>query len=218
MNDEFIKIKYNLHDKKNIKYKPKEDKEKNKYKIFTSQIFPQSSILFTFSSIIKNDKYSKCKCENIIKGCTFEHLINQKISLDNLNNSNFSYILNEIFSDKNKKIDCDKCDQKVKLKIKIKFIKLGDVLIFTIDNRNIIIQPIEYIDLRNYIDDSLIEQKTKYELFSINFRIDIQDSFRHQICKIKRFGKWYEIRDKSNINAKSNYKQYIWGLFYKIIK
>ena len=218
MNDEFIKIKYNLHDEKNIKYKPIEDKEKNKYKIFTSQIFPQSSILFTFSSIIKNDKYAKCKCGNIIKGYTFEHLINQKISLDNLNNSNFSYILNEIFSDKNKKIDCDKCDQKVKLKIKTKFIKLGDILIFTIDNRNKIIQPIEYIDLRNYIDDSLIEQKTKYELFAINFRIDIQDGFRHQICKIKRFGKWYEIGDKSNINAKSNYKQYICGLFYKIIR
>ena len=218
MNDEFVKIKYNLHNETNIKYKPIDNKEIDKYKIFAKQIFPQSSILFTFSSIIKKYKYAKCKCGNIIKGYSYENLIDQKISINNFNNSSFSYILDETFSDKNKKIDCDKCDNKIKLKISTKFIKLGDILIFTLDNKNINIQPTEYIDLKNYIDNSLINEKIKYELFAISFRIDINDGHEHQICKIKRYGKWYEIGDKDNINKNNNYKQYICGLFYKIIK
>lgn len=61
MNEEFIKMKYNLFDEKNLKYNPTNKKEIKEYNAFTDKIFPQSSILFTFSSIIKNSNITNCK-------------------------------------------------------------------------------------------------------------------------------------------------------------
>ena len=168
MNNEFLKIKYNLLDENNLKYKPGNNKEIKEYHAFVDKIFPQSSILFTFSSIVKNSNYAKCRCGKIFEGLYFEHSIYQKISLDNYISSNFSYILNESFSDKSKKVFCDKCSKKIQLKTTKKFIKLGEVLIFTFENKNINIHPDEVIDLKNYIDDSLKNTNTAYELFAMN--------------------------------------------------
>lgn len=79
--------------------------------------------------------------------------------------------------------------KKIKLKIEKKFIKLGEILIFTLENKNVKFQPKEIIDLKNYEDDSLKDEKTTYELFAINIRLDIKDNCKHQIYKIKKYGK-----------------------------
>ena len=218
INDEFLKIKYNLYDENNLKYKPIRSNEIKEYYDLINKIFPQSSILFTFSSIIKNSKYAKCKCGQIFEGFSFEQSIVQKISLDNINSSNFSYILNESFSDKNKKIFCDKCCKKIKSKITKKFIKLGEVLIFTFENKNIKIQPDEIIDLNNYIESSLKNVKTAYELFAMDITVYIKDNIHQHICKIKRYGKWYEIGNLDILNGNQNYNQNIYGLYYKLSK
>jgi len=217
MNTEFVKIKYNLLDEKDLEYRSIKSEEIKEYKAFIDKIFPQSSILFSFSSIIKNYNYAKCQCGNIIEGYSFENKINQKISVDNFSNTNFSFILNESFLDKNKRIFCDKCNKKIKLKITRKYIKLGKVLIFTLenDNKNVNIHPSEIIDLKNYVDTSLNNEKTIYELFAINIRLDIKENAKNHICKIKKYGKWYEIGNMDRI--KDNNKQYICGLFYKIV-
>ena len=70
--------------------------------------------------------------------------------------------------------------------------------------------------MKDYVDDSLKDEKTLYELFAINIRLDIKDNCMHQICKIKRYGKWYEIGNMDIV--KGNNKQFICGLFYKQVK
>ena len=73
------------------------------YNVFTDKIFPQSSILLTFSSIIKNYNIANCKRGIVFEEYYFEHIINKEISLGNFNNSNFLFILIESFSVKIKK-------------------------------------------------------------------------------------------------------------------
>ena len=219
MNDELIKIKYNLYDKNNLKYKPTNDKETVEYNKFINKIFPQSLVLYTFSGIIETYKYGECKCGQFISEYSFEDFLDQKISLDNSISSDFSKILKEYFSIKNTKINCNKCFKKIKLKIKKNYIKLGDVLIFTLENykRNLNINSIEIIDLKKYVDDSLKNEKTRYELFALNIKLGTKGYYNSQICKFKKNGNWYEIDDMNIGKRKNNENEIISGLFYKRI-
>ena len=70
--------------------------------------------------------------------------------------------------------------------------------------------------MKNYVDDSLKDEKTTYELFAINIRLDTKDNCKHQIYKIKRYGKWNEF-DSIDI-IKGNNKQFIYRLFNKQVK
>ena len=220
VDNEFVKIKYNLYDKNNLKYSPQNDKEIIEYNSFISNIFPQSLALFTFSGIIETYNYGKCKCGQSINEYSFEDFIIQKISLDSIINSDFSKILKEYFSIKNNKIKCNKCTKKIKLKVKKKYIKLGNILIFTLENnnKNINIKPIEIIDLKNYVDDSLKEEMSRYELFAISIKLGVEGNYNNELCRIKRNGNWYEINDMNMDKRNNNINEKIYGLFYKKIK
>lgn len=67
-----------------------------------------------------------------------------------------------------------------------------------------------YIDVRP-------EVSTKYELFAINLRKELNNKDGHEICIVKRNGIWYEINDTKV--RKIYYDDYklknIDGLFYK---
>lgn len=79
---------------------------------------------------------------------------------------------------------------------KKKFIKLGDILIFNIENHNNKkFIPDESIDLTNYVDNSLKNEKNVFELFTKSIKLGNKGDFSHQICQIKRNGQWYEIDD-----------------------
>lgn len=60
------------------------------------------------------------------------------------------------------------------IEIKNTIIKLPDILIFTIlrnkDNEKIEIKPDVTIEMKKYIDPSLKEYSTYYELFAVNIR------------------------------------------------
>jgi ubiquitin C-terminal hydrolase len=73
--------------------------------------------------------------------------------------------------------------------------------------------PDEYIDMRNYVDTFFIE--TKYELIAINIRIGKQKNFGHEICQVKRQGKWFELNDEKVDKKIKSYNNYSYGLFYK---
>lgn len=122
-----------------------------------------------FIDLLQRDEYDNIsKMVTLFKKAMLT-LLNKKIynplKFIIFNNSYFSYILKESFSIKNKKINCDQCKKKIKLKIEKKFIKLGDILIFNLENKNKNVQPTEIIDLKNYVDNSLKDEKTRYELF-----------------------------------------------------
>ena len=79
----------------------------------------------------------KCTCYKYnkkINGIKFEYNIGIKISLDISSYCNFQNILEESLSNKIIEIKCLKFNNKNNFKEITKFKKLGEVLIFTIDN------------------------------------------------------------------------------------
>ena len=49
------------------------------------------------------------------------------------------------------------------------------------------------IDYKKYVENSLKDQKMKYELFIINIRFCENEKFEHEIYQVKRYGNWFEI-------------------------
>ena len=219
INKEFVKINYNLCEEKSIKYYPKKEEEIIEYKKFIQTIFPQSIVLYNFFSIDKTHFYGKCKCNHEISVYSFEQFITKKISLENIkNDSPLSKILKNMFSVNEIKKKCCKCGKKkMNFFMEKKFIKLGNIIIFIIDNnpKNIKVKPDYILDLKNYIDSSMKEEETTYELFAISIKYGLKGNYQYQKCKIKRQGEWYEIDDNLD---KKNYQENICGLYYKRIK
>ena len=78
--------------------------------------------------------------------------------------------------------------------------------------------------MREYIDSSICRyDNTKYELFAINIKLGKDSNYGHQICQIKKDGKFYEINDVNvkEINdftfSNSHYIEDSYGLFYQKI-
>ena len=219
INIELVKIKYNLCEEKAVKYYPKKEDEIIEYNKFIQKIFPQSVVLFNFSSINKTYIYGKCKCNQEICEYSFEQFITKKISLENIkNDSPLSKILKNLFSvNEIKKKCCKCCKKKMNFTMEKKFIKLGDILIFIFDKnpKNIKIKPDYFLDLKNYIDNSIEKEETTYELFAISFKFGIKENNIYQKCIIKRKGEWIEINDNYD---KKNSQENINALYYKKIK
>ena len=119
-------------------------------------------------------------------------------------------------------MNCPGCNKEISLKEYTKFIKLPEVLIFTLERyqgetNNVEIKPDPNpINLKQYIDKNLNVDYTNYELFAINIRYGKTADFGHEICQVKRDGVWYEINDRygDKIKRTSHY-DCSYGLFYR---
>ena len=117
-------------------------------------------------------------------------------------------------------MNCPKCNKEIVIKEKTNFIKLPEILIFTLERykeivNNTWIKPDEIIDMKIYLDNSVNSARTKYQLFAINIRFGKTSDFGHEICQVKRNGEWYEIND-TNVSKKTfDHNDNSYGLFYK---
>lgn len=206
----------------NKQYKPKSENEYDKYISFiiSNKIFPESSLLSIFSGMTKSHSKSICRyCNESIEEFSFCYIIDQIMYLDNNKYiCNFSDVLKNNFEKNNLIMNCPKCSKEININEETKIIKLPEILIFTLERyqgeyNEVEIIPDEYIDMRNYVDTFFIE--TKYELIAINIRIGKQKNFGHEICQVKRQGKWFELNDEKVDKKIKSYNNYSYGLFYK---
>ena len=73
--------------------------------------------------------------------------------------------------------------------------------------------------MKNYIDLSINNGNFEYELFAINIRFGSTANFGHEICQVKRGGKWYEINDRKGKEIKKiSHFDSSYGIFYRKIK
>ena len=206
----------------NKQYKPKSENEYDKYISFiiSNKIFPESSLLSIFSGMTKSHSKSICRyCNESIEEFSFCYFIDQIMYLDNNKYiCNFSDVLKNNFEKNNLIMNCPKCSKEININEETKIIKLPEILIFTLERyqgeyNEVEIIPDEYIDMRNYVDTFFIE--TKYELIAINIRIGKHKNFGHEICQVKRQGKWFELNDEKVDKKIKSYNNYSYGLFYK---
>lgn len=206
----------------NKQYKPKSENEYDKYISFiiSNKIFPESSLLSIFTGMTKFHSKSICRyCNESIEEFSFCYFIDQIMYLDNNKYiCNFSDVLKNNFEKNNLIMNCPKCSKEININEETKIIKLPEILIFTLERyqgeyNEVEIIPDEYIDMRNYVDTFFIE--TKYELIAINIRIGKQKNFGHEICQVKRQGKWFELNDEKVDKKIKSYNNYSYGLFYK---
>ena len=223
INSELIKSRINIIDKY-MQYTPNKYEEKNYFKfISNNHIFPESKALSIFSGLSKSHSNGNCpKCGNKIEEISFSYFIDLNIYLDRINKKcNFTDVLDENFGKKNiLTLNCPKCDKEIKINEETKIIKLPDILIFTLERyqdqtNNVEIIPEDNINMRNYIDKSIININTNYELFAINIRFGNNRNFGHEICQIKRNGKWYEVNDTISYEKNISHNSNSYGLFYK---
>lgn len=208
-----------------IVYKPEKQIEIQNFDKFikSNNYFPESKALNLFSGISKSYSYGKCQsCYNYIEEYSFSYFIDQNIYLDNIpNNVDFSMVLFENFGHiNNLTMNCPKCNEEINIKEKTKFIKLPEILIFTLERykeviNNTFIKPDETIDMNSYLDKSVNIPNSKYELFGINIRFGKTRDFGHEICQIKRNGVWYEINDLKVNRKTCDYNDNSYGLFYR---
>ena len=223
VNNELINLSKNLIVENN-QYTPNKYEEANYYKfISNNNIFPESKALSIFSGMNKSHSNGNCqKCGNKIEDISFSYFVDLNIYLDKINKKcNFSDVLDENFG-KNSilTMNCPKCDKEIKINEETKIIKLPDILIFTLERyqdqtNNVEIIPEDIIDMKNYIDNDVKNINTKYELFAINIRFGHNRNFGHEICQIKRNGKWYEINDTNSYEKTISHNSNSYGLFYK---
>ena len=69
--------------------------------------------------------------------------------------------------------------------------------------------------MNNYLDRSVNVKGTRYELFAINIRFGKTKNYGHEICQVKRKGKWYVFNDVSGYESDQKYNKNSYGLFYK---
>ena len=69
--------------------------------------------------------------------------------------------------------------------------------------------------MKKFIDNSVNESNTKYELFAINIRYDSTRDFGHEICQIKRNFEWYEINDIKSYKREIKHNKNSYTLFYR---
>jgi ubiquitin C-terminal hydrolase len=176
-----------------------------------------------FSGLTKSHSFGSCiYCKESIEEFSFSYFIDQNIYLDKINDKcNFKSVLSENFGNYNNlTMNCPKCDKEINIKEEIKFIKLPEILIFTLERyinkiNNTLIEPDEIIDMKEYIDNSVNFGNTEYSLFAINIRFGKSNDFGHEICQVKRNGIWYEINDTGAYERIKEYNNNSYGLFYK---
>ena len=206
-------------------YKPSAN-EKIQYENFIklSNIFPESKIMSIFSGITKSHSYGTCPiCREKIDNYSFSYFIDQNMYLDEFfNKCEFSDVLKANIGQNNiLTMDCPKCHKEIDVKDETKYIKLPDILIFTLERyqgptNRVLIEPNDTLNMKEYIDKSINVDCTEYELFAVNIRFGSTVNFGHEICQVKRNGKWYEINDTEGheIFKLSNFDS-SYGLFYK---
>ena len=148
--------------------------------------------------------YSNSSSFNQIDEYTINFFKEQTLYLDffsNKNKCNFSDVLDSnIGKSNNVTIECPKYHNYINLTRITKIFKIPDILIFTFESirgvyNNALIETEKTIDYKKYYDNSLKEQKMKYELFTINIRFYENEKFGHEIRQVKRNGNWFEIND-----------------------
>ena len=211
----------------NAKYKPENQFESIEYNKFlnSSHIYPESKAQSIFSGITKSYSYGKCKCKQKIEQYSFSFFIDLNLYLDEIDyDCSFTEVLKQnIGMENNVIMDCPSCKEEIILKEKTTIIKLPEILIFTLERyqgpfNDVNITPNQTMDMSQYLDKSLKENEneTKYELFAINIRLGRNANFGHEICQVKRKGKWYEINDSNGREIKGpGYNNYSYGLFYR---
>ena len=190
----------------------------------SNQFFTESKLLNIFSGMTKSHSIGVCDfCKNKIDEFSFSYFIDQNLYLDNIKyQCDFNKVLFENYGNNNNLIlNCPICKQEITIKEETKFIKLPEILIFTLERyqgptNNVAIIPSEFLDMSPYIDNSLKSINARYELFAINIRIGNTKNYGHEICQVKRNGIWYEINDTigKKINSISFFDSSN-GLFYK---
>ena len=207
-------------------YNPSNSNEKIQYENFIklSNIFPESKVMSIFSIITKSHSYGACpKCREKIDNYSFSYFIDQNMYLDEFyNKCKFSDVLKANMGQNNiLTMDCPKCHKEIDVNDETKYIKLPDILIFTLERyqgptNRVSIEPNDTLNMKEYIDKSLKVDCTEYELFAVNIRFGSTANFGHEICQVKRNGKWYEINDSEGheIFKLSNF-DCSYGLFYR---
>ena len=224
LNDELIAIG-DIHIINDELYKPVSQIEYQKYTnyINVNNKFPESEALKLFTGINKYHSNGKCQyCRMQNEDFSFSYFLDQNIYLDDINEKSlFSKVLFENIGKMNcLTMNCKQCKQEINIEEEIKFIKLPEILIFTLERYNEIINNIEIIhdkmiDMNNYLDKSVYLTNTKYELFAINIRFGLSRDNGHEICQVKRNGQWYEINDTKIYKKTRDYNSNSYGLFYR---
>jgi ubiquitin C-terminal hydrolase len=226
INKEFIDNNYGLISK-NKQYPKRNNKEYKEYEKFINKIYPESNAISIFSGISKSHSKGKCpKCKAKIDNYSFSYFIDQNMYLDEFDSDcDFSDVLEANIGNFNTlTMDCENCNEEIDIKEETKIIKLPDILIFTLERyqgptNNVKIKPDEILNMKDYIDSSLDIENTEYELFAINIRFGKTANFGHEICQVKRNGKWYEINDRYGEEIKNiSHFDSSYGLFYRKIK
>ena len=224
LNDELITIgdKYFINEEL---YKPVSQFEYQKYinYINVNNYFPESKALKLFTGINKYHSNGKCQyCGMQNEDFSFSYFIDQNIYLDDIYEKTFfSKVLLENIGKMNcLTMNCKQCKQEINIKEDIKFIKLPEILIFTLERYNEIVNnieiiPDEIINMNDYLDNSVYLTNTKYELFAINIRFGLSRDNGHEICQVKRNGQWYEINDTKIYKKTRDYNSNSYGLFYR---
>ena len=208
-------------------YRPPNDTEEGiKYYNFikSNNIYPESGLLSIFSGITKSNSLENCDfCKGYINNISFSYFIDQNIYLDEINSQSkwrFSDILRKNFEKTNVTMNCPYCRHEINLIEETKIIKLPEILIFTLEryqgeNNDAEIEPDDSIEMKNYVDNCLINTRTSYELFAINIRFGKTKNSGHEICQVKRKGKWLEFNDEFGYAKVKDYNRNSYGLFYK---
>ncbi len=189
------------------------DKEFNKNKIFDKTYNCRVSKIFSIFSTT-----FECQINKICLGCkrssNDHHYVNNQIEnfiQSEYTNTNFNNLLKnnyKIFVKQNKL--CPICHKTEIEENKKEIIKLPEILIFTMNNRENTIRLAKIIDMDDYCKDFL-KGNAKYGLFAVNFY--------NNDCIIKKNEEWYEISDKENKKIDFPIEMNnISGLFYKKLK
>ena len=154
---------------------------------------------------------------NQIDEYTLNFFKKQTLYLDffsNKNKCNFSDVLDSnIGKSNNVTIECPKYHNDINLTRITKIVKIPDILIFTFGSirgvyNTVLIETERTIDYKKYVENSLKDQKMKYELFIINIRFYENEKFEHEIYQVKRNGNWFEINDINTTKIHSFHHEY----------
>ena len=174
MNETLVKYHLTIDYKDyNKEYSPKNEEE-DIYKSYLETFLPESKALYNFSIIKKIYCNGFCEKKQLkLDKYKYEKSIYLDIDLkDNNNYIDFSKILDEYFTKKFKsdKQICECKNEDIEYKIITTIVKLPEILIFKIHDRNFkeIISPDGIINMEKYIDISLKNKNinTDYKLIA----------------------------------------------------
>jgi len=225
INDEFIHLRKNISIVQPL-YSTNiaNENEYKEFQKFVKKFNSESKAKYIFAIIYKSHSTGKCTnniCKKKVDNFSFNYYINQKLDFGKKNKMIYDFLelLDENFkTDSKLETNCPFCKKQTKIEIKNTIIKLPDILIFTIlrdkGNEKIEIKPDTTIDMKNYIDPSLKEHNTTYELFAVNIRNKDADD-----CQIKKNEKWYEISEGYGKEISSpTLTNLSYGLYYRRVK